>query len=436
MLRNKGNSIFIIIVFVLLLLAGALYFLGGEVKADRYIVRQEFFTGRMSAITKEGWFLKFGYVTEFKVADIIWFSSDLDGGSGDQSIRVRFNDGASANINGSVRFILPNDPAKLIRLRKQFGTFEAIKTELVMPVINEAIYLTASLMSSKESYTTKRNLFSDYAEDQASRGVYRTTTKDIVVVDPLSKEKISRTEIKILRDKDGNILRKHSTLEEYGIVLKNFVVKRIAYPENIIKQLDEQQQALMDVQKAKAMAQKADQEAITAEKEGLAKVAIAKAEQEVKKIKEVVEANKEKEVAILKAEKDLEVARLEKQASKEYKESKIMRAEADATAARMLIEADGALNKKLDTYEKIMKYWAEAYTKQRPTPDIVIGGKDGQGFSNSADVFMQYLSMKALKDLQLDLEVDKQKKNNFQRKKDTKKRESVIKKKLNQPKEY
>jgi len=301
---------------------------------------------------------------------------------------------------------MPINPEKLIKLKKQFGNFERIKKELVIQVVNEAIYLTASLMSSKESYTTKRSLFSDYAQDQALNGVFRTRTNEIFTKDSISGEVTTRTEIEILRDEDtGEILRKESALRDYGIKLNNFVVKRIQYPENILIQLDEQQQALMDVQKAKAMAQKAEQEAITAEKEGFTKIAVAKAQEGAIKIKAVVQAQQLKEVAVLKAEQALEVAKLDKLAASEYKEAKTMRAEADANAARKLIQADGALKQKLQTYENVMKFWADAYTKQRPTPDIVIGGVDKKGSGNAAEQFMNLLSIKALKDLSLDMKV-------------------------------
>ena len=128
---------------------------------------------------------------------------------------------------------------------------------------------------------------------------------------------------------------------------------------------------------------------------------------EALKIKDVVQAQKVKEVAVIEAQKSLEVAKLDRLAAAEYKEAKTMRAGADANAARKLIQADGALKQKLQTYENVMRYWADAYTKQRPTPDIVIGGDTKKGSGNAAEQFMNLLSIKALKDLSLDMKVKK-----------------------------
>jgi len=47
--------------------------------------------------------------------------------------------------------------------------------------------------------------------------------------------------------------------------------------------------------------------------------------------------------------------------------------------------------------------WANAYTKQRPTPDVIIGTSDNTGMS--AQPFMEIMTLKALNDLSLDLEV-------------------------------
>ena len=78
-----------------------------------------------------------------------------------------------------------------------------------------------------------------------------------------------------------------------------------------------------------------------------------------------------------------------------------------AEAAAKVIHADGALDKKLDALVQINQVWAEAYTKQRPTPDMVMGGAGGAEHNPAAN-FMQILTAKAAKDLQVDLTVQKQ----------------------------
>lgn len=50
------------------------------------------------------------------------------------------------------------------------------------------------------------------------------------------------------------------------------------------------------------------------------------------------------------------------------------RAETEASRAKKLLQADGALDRKLATLVRIHELWAAAYTAQRPTPDIVMGG--------------------------------------------------------------
>ena len=70
----------------------------------------------------------------------------------------------------------------------------------------------------------------------------------------------------------------------------------------------------------------------------------------------------------------------------------------------MIMAADGALEKKLEAYVQVQKVWADAYTKQRPTPDITIGG--GGGEAGAAQTLMDLLTIKTAKDLSLDISVE------------------------------
>jgi len=81
---------------------------------------------------------------------------------------------------------------------------------------------------------------------------------------------------------------------------------------------------------------------------------------------------------------------------------------AEASRARKLLEADGALDRKLATVVRIHELWAAAYTAQRPTPDIVVGGEDGALTGpgpNPAMSMMEVLTLESLKQLHTDLQV-------------------------------
>ena len=65
------------------------------------------------------------------------------------------------------------------------------------------------------------------------------------------------------------------------------------------------------------------------------------------------------------------------------------------------MEADGALEKKLEAFVKINGLWAEAFAK-RQVPSVVMG-ENGGGQDNQSSTFMQMLTVKAAQDLALNM---------------------------------
>ena len=70
------------------------------------------------------------------------------------------------------------------------------------------------------------------------------------------------------------------------------------------------------------------------------------------------------------------------------------------------MQADGALDKKLEAYKEVQGYWADAFSKYQGSivPQIQTGGNAGNGALN----FMELMSMKSARDLALDLGNKKQ----------------------------
>lgn len=133
-------------------------------------------------------------------------------------------------------------------------------------------------------------------------------------------------------------------------------------------------------------AETAKQTALKEEAEGKARVAKAKADQEVIKITEVTKAEKEKAVAELEARKEYEVARLAALTAQEEAKKIKAQGEAEAAANRAKVTAGATPQEKLEWEYKTKVGIAEALAKssQPLVPQIMMNGADGKNNSNSA----------------------------------------------------
>lgn len=153
----------------------------------------------------------------------------------------------------------------------------------------------------------------------------------------------------------------------------------------------------MKVQTAVASSKEAEQRAITVAKEGEANAAAAKWAQEVEKAK-----------AVTLAQQQFEVATLEAKAAEQKKRAEILLGEGEATRKRLVMQADGALEKKLAAYVETQKNWADAMARmtQPVVPGVSMGSGDGKG-GNGVTQMMEILAAKAARDLQVDIKAVK-----------------------------
>ena len=398
---NKQKLGLIGVVLALLVGLLMLHSLVGTNNAGFIAVRQAAGTGKLTAYTTAGMYPRmFGDVTVYKQSDIIYFSKhDAEGGSKDDSVEVRFNDGATAQVTGNVRIDLPADPEKILAIHKVFRSYDSLVKDTVRQVIGESTILTAALMTTEESYTTKRAEFSQMVDDQIRNGVYLTEAKSIEVKDKASGETVIKNVVSIQRDENGLPLRKESPFAKYGIRVSQAIVKEIDYAPEVVKQIESKQQALQQVVSAKANAEKAIQDRLTAEEVGRKNVAVAKYEQEVKKA-----------TAVTQAEQSFEVSKLNRSTEEQNKAANIAKGEGEGEYRRKVMQADGALQQKLDAYVKTQQAWAEAFanSKNPVVPGVVMGGGNGGNGNNAALNLMEVMGVKAAKDLALDLTTHKQ----------------------------
>jgi regulator of protease activity HflC (stomatin/prohibitin superfamily) len=273
----------------------------------------------------------------------------------------------------------------------------AIDQQLVRTVVEKAVYMTGPLMSSKESYAEKRNELIRYIDDQINRGIYRTETYQVQEKDPMTGDYKTVTLVR-LTESNGKILREdESPLTSLGIRTFNLSLNNIDYDAQVERQIQAQQQLMMQVQTAIAEAKQSEQAAITAEKNGQAQAARAKWQQEAIKAQ-----------AVTKAEQELAVAEFDRKTAEQRKQEQILLGEGEAKRRQLVMEADGALERKLEAYVKVNQMYAEALKNiQVPiVPTVQMGSTTGSAIS-PAQTLMELLQAKTAKDLAFEIRPQK-----------------------------
>ena len=228
---------------VLAVVAIAVVFLAGslveQLPSGEYLIVQSPIKGTMTVHLTPG--LKwqgFGTVWHYSIEDIMYFSKHPDeGGIVDQSVLVRFNDGATANITANARFRLPANEDDLLKIHQRFRSYQGLKQDGMRQLMSESIILTAALMSAEESYTTKRSRFPEMAWDQVKLGLYLTDEDSTIATDELTGERSRRSVVRIKRDENGEPIRKINWVNELKIVVPSFVCQDIDYEITVDEQI-------------------------------------------------------------------------------------------------------------------------------------------------------------------------------------------------------
>ena len=406
---TKSQVLGIAAVIVLILLGVFAAKLVGYKQSTELLIKQSPF-GTLSCVEGQGLYFKgFASIYKYDLAKSFYFNSSTEkvngeGWEGDEDdeddISVTLSRNANADISGYLMYELPTDCDKLIELHKNQRSDKGVKHNLVRNAVLSAVRKTAPLFTAEEAKVTKIAEFRRLAEDQLVEGEYLTTIEVLKekagedetdstgkVVKKAEVQEYRVTKLKL--DKDGHrIITKKSPITQYGIVVKQLEIQNVKLDPKAQQQLDIVKEREMQRVANATAAETAKQKAITAKAEGDAKIAEAKATQEVQKMTEVTMAEKEKAVAILNAEREKEVARLE--ALKAIEVAKKIKAEkeAEAQANRALVAAGLTPQERAEWEYKTKVGVAEALAKSSHplVPEIMMTGGDGKnGASNAMD---------------------------------------------------
>lgn len=404
---TKSQVLGIVAVIVLILLGVFAAKLVGYKQSTELLIKQSPF-GTLSCVEGQGLYFKgFASIYKYDLAKSFYFNSSTEkvngeGWEGDaddeDDISVTLSRNANADISGYLLYELPTDCDKLIELHKNQKSDKGIKHNLVRNAVLSAVRKTAPLFTAEEAKVTKIAEFRRLAEDQLVEGEYLTTIEVLKEkagedeVDSTGKV-IKKAEVqeyrvtKLKLDKDGHrIITKKSPITQYGIVVKQLDIQNVKLDAKAQQQLDIVKEREMQRVANATAAETAKQKAITAKAEGDARIAEAKATQEVQKMTEVTMAEKEKAVAILNAEREKEVARLE--ALKAIEVAKKIKAEkeAEAQANRALVAAGLTPQERAEWEYKTKVGVAEALAKSSHplVPEIMMTGDGKNGGAETA----------------------------------------------------
>ena len=404
---SKSKILAVVTVVVLILLGVFATKLVGYKQSTELLIKQSPF-GTLSCVDGQGLYFKgFASIYKYDLAKSFYFNSSTEkvdghGWEGDEDdeddISVTLSRNANADISGYLMYELPTDCDKLIELHKNQRSDKGIKHNLVRNAVLSAVRKTAPLFTAEEAKVTKIAEFRRLAEDQLVEGEYLTTIE--VLKEKAGEDEVDSTgkvvkkaEVqeyrvtKLKLDKDGHrIITKKSPITQYGIVVKQLEIQNVKLDPKAQQQLDIVKEREMQRVANATAAETAKQKAITAKAEGDARIAEAKATQEVQKMTEVTMAEKEKAVAILNAEREKEVARLE--ALKAIEVAKKIKAEkeAEAQANRALVAAGLTPQERAEWEYKTKVGVAEALAKSSHplVPEIMMTGDGKNGGAGTA----------------------------------------------------
>lgn len=352
-------------------------------------------------------------------ADVITYDFDKAGSAGKTGesslkatgVAVRYQDGGTGAVFGKARFALPNDVETMIRLHKDFRNKTAVAEKLIRTVAEESMNLTAGLMTSEEAYAEKRGIFTQWAEQQVASGKFFTELKSIVEKQEATNEHLTRNIPVIKYGADGLPIQHASDFKMYGIKVNGFQITDWDFEKKTLDQISRKREATMGIITAKADAERARQEALTAEEQGKKNVVVDRYAKEQEKIQAVVDAEKDKEVAVTQAMKAVLVAEQQKLEAEQkrlaaiaYKQEQILRGEGDAEYKRLVMSADGALAAKLDAWKTVHIRYAQAIEKQKWVPEIQMGGS-GQPAGSAANDLIEMLKAQTARELKLDMSI-------------------------------
>ena len=347
-------------------------------------------------------------------------------------IKLTMLDQVDAQVQATARFQLPTDEESFLAIAHSYRTPENLLRTSLVPQFQETLKATSSLMGAEEYYSGGRTQFQNEFETQMMNGIFvvKRIEKSTFVAGRKGSANASKgteqddyddgskTVFIVQKVLDENLQPKIKTSKsaELGITVVEARITDLEPNTEFADRMKLKQKASADRAIAKEQRIQEEEQKFLEVAKGQREIATTQAAALVKQIALTTNAETEKQLAITEATKQKESAAIQQDRASILLETARIDAEsitvlADAAAYEkaVLLEADNALQPKLDAWVKSQKYWADAFAKRNvPVTTFDSGGSAG-GAGTDSDVtsFMNIMTMKAAQDLNVDLDIKK-----------------------------
>lgn len=377
--------------------------------------------GKQIAELRPGYHLKWwGEVVPWKKVVTVKFVSteekkqDSQSYSGNRTtIPVRFNDAVKADLALSARFRLPENPTLFMKMALEFRNQDNLVNGSLIPSCMEIAKNSARLISAQEYIAGRGGELENAVLDQLEKGMYildaeemkSERTDSIKAINgsrTIENRTLVRFEVSKRKNADGSVMRKKHPIAEYGIVISQATVEDVN-PEQRFKELLGKQRdaaAQASIEKERAKQAEYEKQRIIAEGEAeKAKIKVGMEKEQITALITMETEKKREQVNVEKHKLELQSARLEAE------EVKVL-ADAEAYKKSKVMQADGALEMKLQTFERVHAAYANAIAGTQLVPTTYIGGGDQKGTPSAMD-FINLATANMAKDLDVQLKTKK-----------------------------
>lgn len=311
-------------------------------------------------------------------------------------IPVRFGGGVPtvADVYGIVQYVLPINEQEMINLHNAHRTLQSLVAKRLAPYTNECLQSSSQLMSAEMHYSGGRATMAQNYLDQLQNGVYLLTTVEKTAYDSVDKE-TKRLYVNIFQtDTLGNNLRKFSSIHEYGITVADAQITTVDYEQKVDDMLGQKITSATKASVSKQEAITAQQQAISAKAEGEKNLVTIEYQQKQEQTKQVVAA----ETMVKLAEQDRQKQEIALKGARLEAEKIKTLADATAYEKQRLMQANGALEQKLEAWKfEREKAWAAFANYQGNMVPLYQSGTNGN--SGSAMDWMSVMGINAMKQL-------------------------------------